>query len=174
MRRWRKVMYPLIGLLILVVFGLSLYQTYLLTFAADPTSYSGIPASAGLLPQDDIRGAFVQLKPGTDPRFVSNLVQLLETDTPGVVTTEQMLTLSADSIAGVVVNQIDIDPDTSQYRVYAVGKEPQDTVSERLSGGHMLLIKPSAGRWAPGSYLIDVPSGGMFDTSRLYYAFAIK
>jgi hypothetical protein len=167
-------MHPLIGLLILVVFALSLYQTYLITFAADPTSYSGIPAQDGLLPPDEYRGAFLQLKPGADPRFASNLVELLETDTPGVVTAEQMLTLSAESVAAVVVNQAAIDPDVNQYRVYAVGKEPQDTSAQRIASGHMLRITPNSGAWAPGSYLIDVPSGGMFDTSRVYYAFAIR
>ena len=93
MRRWRKVMYPLIGLLILVVFGLSLYQTYVADLRGRPDVLfrrAGLRRAAAAGRQ---RGAYVQLKPGANPRFPSNLVQLLETDTPGVVTAEQMLTL---------------------------------------------------------------------------------
>ena len=44
----------------------------------------------------------------------------------------------------------------------------------RLGGGRVLRIQPKSGLWAPGSYIVDVPSGGMFDTSRVYYAFGVK
>lgn len=174
----RKIIYGVIGVLILVVFGLSLYQTYLLNFGPDPITYSGVPAGANALPQEENRGAFLQLKPGVSPgaglHFPSNLVQLLETTEPGVVDAPKLLQIEGGALDAVIVHQATIDTGLDQYRVYAVGKDPQEMRVERLAGGRMVRIQPSAGPWQPGSYLVDVPSGGMFDTSRLYYAFAIK
>src|SRR5947199_331730 len=84
-RAWRLVMYPLIGVLILVMFGLTLYEFYVNEAGPDVSAYIGVPADNGVL-----------------------------------------------------------------------------------------RIQPKASLWAPGSYIVDVPSGGMFDTSRVYYAFGVK
>jgi hypothetical protein len=171
---WRKIMYPLIGILIVVVFGLSLVETYVTNFGPDPSPAIGVPAVGGVLPRDDQRGAYVQLKPGADSRFPSSLVQLFDSDTPGLFTSDEAVQLDAHAIDAVIVSQSTIDQDAAQYRVYAVGQETQETTAQRLNSGRMIRIQPKSGRWAPGSYVVDVPSGGMFDTSRTYYTFTIK
>jgi hypothetical protein len=171
---WRKIMYPLIGLLILIVFALSMYETYVTNFGPDPSSAIGVPSASGVLPRDDQRGAYVQLKPGADPRFPSSLVQLFDSDTPGIFTADETVQLDSHAIDAVIVSQSTIDPDATQYRVYAVAQDPQETVAERMNSGRMLRIQPKSGLWAPGSYVVDVPSGGMFDNSRVYYTFTVK
>jgi hypothetical protein len=132
-----------------------------------------VPPDAGDLPPADYKGAFLRLKPGADSRFPSNMVQLLETSQPGVVSDDKALYVDAAAIDAVLMNETVIG-DPTQYRVYAVGKEPQDTTTHLLGGGRVLSVQPTSGLWAPGSYIVDAPSGGMFDTSRVYYAFSIK
>ncbi|HMA38168.1 MAG TPA: hypothetical protein VKY74_27215 [Chloroflexia bacterium] len=172
--RWRKVVYPILALLIVAVFGLSLYEDYTLDAGPDVSAYMGVPADPGVLPRDDLRGGFLQLKPGADSRFPSSLVQLVETDTPGVITTTKALLVDGAAIHAVIIHQTTIDVNTGDYRVYPVAQDPPEMVTQRLPGGHILLILPKSGIWPPGSYVVDVPSGGMFDTSRVYYAFAVK
>ncbi len=174
LNNWRRVIYPLMAVLIVVVFGLSMYEDYVLNAGPDVSGYMGVPADPGDLPPADYKGAYLLLQPGANSRFPSNLVQLLETDTPGVITTTQVLQIDAKAVAAVLINQTSIDFDVSEYRVYAVAKEPQETTAVREGGGTVLKITPKEGLWAPGSYIVDVPSGGMFDTSRVYYAFNVK
>lgn len=174
LQTWRKIIYPLIGILIVVVFGLSLVETYVTNFGPDPSSAVGVPAVSGVLPRDDQRGAYVQLKLGADSRFPSSLVQLFDSDTPGIFTTDETVQLDGHAIDAVIVSQSTIDQDMTQYRVYAVGQETQETTAQRLNSGRMIRIQPKSGLWAPGSYVVDVPSGGMFDTSRTYYTFTVK
>jgi hypothetical protein len=166
-------MYPLIGVLLLVMTGLAIYGQYQINFAADPIAYSCIPSEAGNLPRDDIRGAFLQLKPGADPRCPSNLWQLLELTESNVVPTDKMLPISGAAIEAVIINQASIDADMSSYLVYATGQPPLALTTQRLREGRLLRLQPKSGGWDTGNYQIDIPSGGMFDNSRLYYAFAV-
>src|SRR5437763_16850756 len=78
-KTWQLIVYPFLGLLALVMFGLSLYELYVQEAGPDVSTYIGVPAHNGALPPADYYGAFLLLKPGAVPRFPSNLVQLLET-----------------------------------------------------------------------------------------------
>lgn len=161
------------GVLMLAVFGLSLYQLYLFNFAPNPSTYSGVPAQPGIMPRDDNRGVFLQLVPGSDGRFPSNLVQLLETTAPDAVAPDIALRVKQGTVAAIVVNQAVID-DPQDYRVYRPGQsEDYQFDTQRLPGGKLLTALPRDGRWLPGQHLVDVPSGGMFDTGRFYYTFVI-
>src|SRR5262249_34550443 len=82
MSAWRRIMYPLIGVMILVVFALSVYEAYVNVAGDDVRAFIGVPMDTGDLPPADYKGAYLRLKPGADPRFPSNLVALLETSQP--------------------------------------------------------------------------------------------
>ncbi|MGI8588100.1 MAG: hypothetical protein ACR2M0_10500 [Chloroflexia bacterium] len=169
----RKIIYPLMAVMMVAVFGLSLYENWAIN-NSDASPFLGVPAQPGILPRDDDRGAFLQLHPGSDSRFPSSLVQLIESDQPDLAKSDRILQVDGASVDSVVINQASIDVDTIDYRVYPVGKEALPITSTRMPGGKLLLMRPKSGEWTPGAYLVDVPSGGMFDNSRVYYAFTIR
>ena len=170
---WRKVVYPLMVVMFLSMLGLSIYEIYVQEAGPDASAYIGVPPDNGDLPPADWYGGFLRLKPGADTRFPSNMIDLFETNQPGVVSDDKALYVDGAAIDAVLINATVIG-DPTQYRVYAIGKEPQETTTRLLGGGRVLAIQPTSGLWAPGSYIVDAPSGGMFDTSRVYYAFSIK
>ncbi len=167
-------MYPLIAVLMLVVFGFSLYGTYQINFGPDMAPYKCVTADQGALPRDDMRGAFIQLKPGSDARCPTDLWQLVELTESGVVPQDAMLQVPASAIDAILINQVSLDPDTSAYTVTATGQPPVPTTAQRLRADRLLRLQAKAGTWDVGAYEINAPSGGMFDNSRFYYAFAVK
>lgn len=167
-------MYPIIGVLMLAVFGFSLYGTYQMNFGPDMSAYKCVTGDDGALPRDDMRGAFIQLKPGSDPRCPTNLWEMVELTDSGMVPVESMLQISASTIDAILINQVSLDPDTTTYTITATGQPPVPTTAQRLRNDRLLRLQPKAGTWDVGAYEIDVPSGGMFDNSRFYYAFAVK
>ena len=167
-------MYPLIGIMMLMVLGFSLYGTYQINFGPDMAPYKCVTGDVGALPRDDMRGAFIQLKPGSDARCPTNLWQLVELTESGLIPAETMLQVPAATIDAILINQVSLDPDTSSYTITATGQPPVPTLAQRLRNDRLLRLQPKAGTWEAGAYEINVPSGGMFDNSRFYYAFAVK
>ena len=167
-------MYPLIAVMMIIVFVLSLVGSYQVNAGQDTAAYKCVTGDDGALPRDDMRGAFIQLKPGSDARCPTNLWELLELTESGVVSAEGMLQVPAGAIDAILINQVSLDPDTSTYTITATGQPPVPTTAQRLRNDRLLRLQAQAGTWEPGAYEIDVPSGGMFDNSRLYYAFAVK
>ncbi len=167
-------MYPLIAVLMLIVLGFSLYGGYQINFGPDTAPYKCVTGDEGALPRDDMRGAFIQLKPGADSRCPTNLWELLELTDAGMVPAERMLQVPAAAIDAVLINQVSLDPDTSTYTITATGQPPVPTVAQRLRNDRLLRLQAKAGTWDTGAYEINAPSGGMFDNSRFYYAFAVK
>src|SRR5436305_12819626 len=106
-------MQSVIVILMLVLSGLAVYGWYQINVGPDPIAYSCIPAEADNLPRDDIRGAFLQLKPGADPRCASNLWQLLDLTESDVVSTDKMLPINGSAIDAVIINQCNMDIDAS-------------------------------------------------------------
>ena len=66
--------------------------------------------------------------------------------------------------------------DPQDYLVTRPGQTetaPYEMEYQEMPNGKILLITPKSGHWLPGLHQVDVPSGGMFDNSRLYYTFVI-
>ena len=159
------------GLLILAVIALSAYQFYIINFGPDAPAYSMFTTDETNLPLGDARGAFLQLDPNANQRFPTNLLGLLETETPGVVTTEQAVHLLPSELSAVVVRQSAI-ADSSDYRVYRLGAEAYPMTVERLANQVMVRVHPESGPWLPGDYIVDIPANGTFG-GREYYAFVV-
>ncbi len=158
----------------LLVLGFSLYGSYQINFGPDMAPYKCVTGDEGALPRDDMRGAFIQLKPGADARCPTNLWQLVELTESGMVSQDRMLQVPATAIDAILINQVSLDPDTSTYTITPTGLPPVATIAQRLRSDRLLRLQAKAGTWDTGAYEINAPSGGMFDNSRFYYAFAVK
>lgn len=157
--------------MILAVLGLSAYQVWVMNFGPDAPAYSLVIADQNNLPPGDARGAYLQLDGATNQRYPTNLVALLETQTPGVVAPEQAPHLAPNELRAVVIRQ-SVIADNSDYRVYRVAADPYTMGAERLPGGTMIRVFPEDRVWRPGNYIVDIPANGTFG-GRSYYAFIV-
>ena len=159
------------GLMIAAVLTLSAYQVWVMNFGPDAPAYSLVIADQNNLPPGDARGAYLQLDGATNRRYPTNLVALLETQTPGVVAPEQSPHVAPNELRAVVVRQ-SVLAESEAYRVYRVAAEAYPMTVERLPGGTMGRIYPQDGVWRPGNYLVDIPANGTFG-GRSYYSFMV-
>ena len=98
---------------------------------------------------------------------------MLETTEADAVPPDQALHVKASEVLAIVINQATLDA-ASDYKVTRPGKtDAYEFEAQRQPGGKILMLTPKDGKWLSGQHLVDVPSGGMFDTSRLYYTFVI-
>jgi hypothetical protein len=171
-RRVRNGVYIFLGLLTLAVVALSFAQLYLLYSAPTVLGNGSIRATDEGYPPDDRRGAFLVLNEHTNPAFAGNLVELLATTEPGVVSEEEGAHLRPSELKAILIQSAALsDPD--EYRVYRIGVQEPDTMQrERQPGGRVMLITPQNGTWAEGSYAIDIPAEGMYG-GRTYYQFYV-
>jgi hypothetical protein len=171
--RLRKAGYIFLGILTLVVLGLSIMEVWVIYSVDDFTAYGSAPAESNGFPQADQRGAFLILNEPHDPKFVGNLVTLLATTEPGVIEDSESAHLRAGELNAVLVQSAVVSSDVSDYRVYRLNDpSPEPMTYERQPGGKDLLVKPKDGTWGPGPYLIDIPAEGMFG-GRTYFQFTI-
>lgn len=159
------------GLMIVAVLALSVYQFYIVNFGPDAPAYALFTTDETNLPLGDSRGAFLQLDPATNKRFPTNIIGLLETETPGVVSSEQAVHLFPQELNAVVVRQ-SVIADNGDYRVYRIGEAQYPMQHERLPNGVMIRVFPADGAWLPGNYIVDIPTNGTFG-GRNYYAFVV-
>lgn len=173
-RRLSKPVYIFIAFLFVVALILSGIQVWVL-LTWDISGYSSIPATNMGLPPADQNGAFLALNQPHNPKYVGDLVQLLATTEPGVVTPEAGAHLLSREIKGVLV-QSDALSENAQYRVYLMdngipaSQLPMSYTA--VKAGTIMLIQPQSGQWMPGAYLVDIPSAGMFG-GRDYYEFYV-
>jgi hypothetical protein len=169
-RRITRVLTVLVGILILAVFALSLYQIYVINFGPDAGAFSFVVPDEGNLPPADARGAFLQLSAETT-QYGTQLIGLLETETPGVISPEQAFHVKPDALVAVAIRQSAI-ADNADYRVYRVAADSYPMGQERLPSGTVLRVFPEDGHWLPGNYIVDIPANGTFG-GREYYTFVV-
>src|SRR6476619_3581472 len=157
--------------MILTVLGLSAYEVWVMNFGPDAPASSLVVADADNLPPGDARGAYLQLDGAANQRYPTNLVALLETETPGVVAPEQAPHVAPNELRAVVVRQ-SVIADSSDYRVYRIAADPYAMGYDRLPGGTMIRVFPEDGVWLPGNYIVDIPANGTFG-GRSYYSFMV-
>ena len=171
-RRVRNGVYIFLGLLTVAVVVLSFVQLYLLYSAPDVSAYGSIRATAQGYPPEDRRGAFLVLNEHSNPAFAGNLVELLATTEPGVVSTEQGANVRPSELKAILIQSAALN-EPVQYRVYRLGVQEPDTMKrERQPGGRVMLIAPQNGTWAEGAYAIDIPAEGMYG-GRTYFQFYV-
>jgi hypothetical protein len=173
-RRLKHFYFGLVGLMAVAVLGLSLLQVWILSTADIAITTKGVQVDERGLPPADKRGVFLALKGGaSNPLYMSNLVELLATNEPGVIDEERGGHFAPNEIERLLIQSAVISRETSDYRVYRIGvEEKQKFKHTRQPGGKVLFIEPEAGRWEPGSYLIDIPAEGMFG-GRTYFQFYV-
>jgi hypothetical protein len=159
------------GLMIAAVLALSAYQIWVMNFGPDAPAYSLVIAGPDNLPPGDARGAYLQLDGATNQRYPTNLVALLETETPGVVAPEQAPHVAPNELRAVVIRQ-SVIADSADYRVYRIAAETYPMGYERLPTGTMIRVFPEDGVWRPGNYIVDIPANGTFG-GRSYYSFMV-
>jgi hypothetical protein len=170
-RRLRLLLPITAGVLILGVFGLTIYEIWFMNFGPDAAAYSYVVADPGNMPPEDARGAFLQLNAATNKRYPSNLIGLTETEEPGVISTTQAIHILPSEMDAVIVRQAAI-ADGSEYRVYPLAADSYPMTADTLSNGVMIRIYPTAGHWRPGFYMVDIPANGTFG-GREYYSFVV-
>lgn len=171
-RRLKRAGLISVGLLTVAVVVLSFVQLWVIYGAGDMQAYGAVLPDASGLPGPDQRGAFLVLNDVHSGQFPSNIVQLLATTDPGVVSPEEGAHLVPSELKGVLV-QSAIVGEPSDYRVYEIGTQDQAAMkATKQPGGRAMLVVPANGRWEPGAYIVDVPAEGMFG-GRTYYQFYI-
>ncbi|HET9496548.1 MAG TPA: hypothetical protein VFR15_20155 [Chloroflexia bacterium] len=171
-RRVRNGVYIVFGLLTVAVVALSFVQLYLIYSAPDVPGYGSIRATEQGYPPEDRRGAFLVLNEHNNPAFVGNLVELLATTEPGVVSPEEGAHVRSPELKSILIQSAALnEPD--QYRVYRIGvSEPDIFDRERQPGGRVMLITPKDGKWPEGAYSVDIPAEGMYG-GRTYFQFYV-
>ncbi len=169
-RRMTRVLTVITAIMILAVFAMSLYEVYIINFGPDAGAYSFVVPDEGNLPPADARGAFLQIT-GDTSRYGTNLIALLETETPGVITPEQAFHVKPTELSAVTIRQSAI-ADNGDYRVYRIAADEYPMGQERLPSGTVLRLFPQSGPWLPGNYIVDIPANGTFG-GREYYAFVV-
>ncbi len=170
--RWKKAIYIFLGLLAVVMVGLSFAQIWVMNSVDQIPGYGVVRASEQGLPPPDERGAFLVLNDAHNPNYPSTLVELLATTEAGVVDAKSGAHLLPGEVKAVMV-QSAVVSDGSEYRVYRIGDpSPEPMKFQRLTGGKQMLIEPKDGTWDPGPYIVDIPSEGMFG-GRSYFQFYV-
>jgi hypothetical protein len=171
-RKVRKGVYIFLALLGAAVITLSFVQLYFLYSAPDIPGYGNIRSTEQGYPPEDRRGAFLMLNEHNDPAYIGNLVELLATTEPGVVSSDQGAHVKPAELKAILIQSAALnEPD--QYRVYRIGvQEPDSMKRERQPGGRVMLITPQNGKWAEGAYSIDIPAEGMYG-GRTYFQFYV-
>ncbi|MFL5733207.1 MAG: hypothetical protein ACJ78Q_08405 [Chloroflexia bacterium] len=170
--RLKTGFFVLIGILTVSMVLLSLVELWVINTADNVTAYGAVEADGKGLPPADQRGAFLVLNEQHNPAYAGNLVELLATTEPGVVDTTAGAHLKPAELKSVLI-QSAILGEGSEYRVYRIGvPDEQPMKTARQPGGKLLYITPADGVWRPGSYLVDIPSEGMFG-GRTYFQFYI-
>jgi len=171
-RTLTKVMYVIIGVLMLVAIALSFVQLWVLYTAPDIAAYGSIQSNERGWPASDQRGAFVVLNEEHSPNYPGTLVALLATSSPGVVDETAGAHFLPSDVKSVLIQSAVIG-EGSEYRVYRIGEVEQDEMRHtRQPGGRVMTIEPKDGTWDPGAYVVDAPSEGMFG-GRTYYQFYV-
>lgn len=170
--RLRRGGYIIIGLLILVVFALSVVQVWFLMTTENVPAYGSIQANPQGQPPADDRGAYLLLNDPHNPKYAGDLLKLVETSEPGVVDQASEAHLLSREVNAVLLQSAAFGED-SDYRVYRLGQDTTGPMAHvRDPEAKQMRIRPQGGTWEPGDYLIDVPSEGMFG-GRSYFQFAI-
>jgi len=170
--RIRRGVYILLGVLLLVMVGLTIVQLWVLNTVDNMTAYGSVPAGSNGLPNPDESGAYVILNDDHNPIYQGNLVELLATTDPGVVDATQGAHLVSHEIKSLLVQSYELG-DPGDYRVYRIGDPTTDAMKyDEQPGNTLLYITPQSGQWQPGNYLVDIPTEGMFG-GRTYYQFYV-
>lgn len=168
----RRGVYIFLGLLTAAVVALSFVQIYVLYTVPNVQGYGSIQATESGLPPEDQRGAFLVLNEHENPAFAGNLVQLLATTEPGVVSSEEGAHVRPSELKSLLIQAAALN-EPQDYRVYRVGvHEPDALKKERQPGGRVMLIMPENGKWADGVYTVDIPADGMYG-GRTYFQFYV-
>lgn len=171
--RWRKPVYIALGILGLAMFIMSLVQVWVLLTFEDPAGYGAVQSNSEGMPASDQRGAYLRLRPGHDPTYVTDLVKLLTTTEAGVIDPTVGAHVKPGDIDAVLLQSSNISTEVTDYRLYIIADPEEYPIAyERETGGKSLLMRPRSGVWKPGAYQVDVPSDGMFG-GRDYYQFYV-
>ncbi len=170
--RLKRMGLIVIGLLTLAMITMTFVEAWVLSTVTDVPAFGASPADERGWPQPEARGAFLMLNEPHNPKFAGNLIELLATTEPGVVDSTQGAHLLPGEVKAVLVQSAILN-EGDQYRVYRIGVPELDKMNTRRQpGGKVMLVQPADGAWKPGSYLVDIPSEGMFG-GRTYYQFFV-
>lgn len=168
----QKLGYIIIAILIFAVLALAIVQLVIFSMAENVPAYGSVPADSRGWPAEDKRGAFLLLNQPHNPDYAGDLLELLATTQAGVVDEKSGAHLLPGEIKSILIQTAAMS-ENSAYRVNRLGVvEDQQMVYKRQPGGKVLLIENGAGAWAPGTYIVDVPSEGMFG-GRTYFQFYV-
>jgi hypothetical protein len=168
----KRTFLVLIGILTVTMVTLSFVQLWVLYTAKNVTAYGAVEANDKGWPKGDRRGAFLMLNQTHNPKYPSNLVELLATTDPWVVDEAAGAHVTPAELNSLLV-QSAIVSEGGEYRVYRNGDSEQiPTNAIRQRGGKVMIIEPKDGVWKPGVYLVDIPSEGMFG-GRTYFQFYV-
>ena len=167
----RKIGYAFVGVLTVAMLALSIAQPFM--FASDDLlAYGSIQADGRGLPADDKRGAFLVLNEPHNPTYVGDLVELLATTEAGVVDEHAGAHFLPGEVKSVLVQTAALN-ENSDYRVYRFNVEENQRMKyTRAPSGKIMYIENTNAAWEPGTYIIDIPSEGMFG-GRTYYQFYV-
>ena len=171
LRRLRPFLTIAAGIMILAVFGFTLYEFYIMNFGPDAPAYSYVVGDEQTLAAGDARGAFLEVKPSTTGTYASRLIGLLETETPGVIDASQAVHVLPGDLDAVLIRQSAL-ADPAEYRVYPLAGDVYPMAVDIQPNGVLARIHPQAGAWQPGNYIVDIPANGTFG-GREYYAFVV-
>jgi hypothetical protein len=168
----QKLGYIFIGILIFAVLALAIVQIVVFSMAENVPAFGSVPADSRGWPAEDKRGAFLLLNQPHNPAYPGDLLELLATTQAGVVDEKAGAHLLPGEIKSILIQTAAMS-ENGEYKVYRLAvPEDQKMVYKRQPGGKVLLIENSAGAWAPGTYIVDVPSEGMFG-GRTYFQFYV-
>ena len=166
--RLKRTFLVVIGILTVSMITLSFVELWVLNTAKDVTAYGAVQADDKGWPKGDERGAFLMLNQPHNPKYPSDLVELLATTDPWVVDEAAGAHVTPAELNTLLV-QSAILSEGSEYQVFRNGDSdqiPTNTIRQR--GGKVMIIEPKDGAWKPGAYLVDIPSEGMFG-GRTYF-----
>ncbi len=167
----RKVGYILVGIMAFGVLALSIVQPFVFS-GADVPAYGSIQPDGRGLPADDKRGAFLVLNESHNPAYPGTLLELLATTEAGVVDEKAGAHLLPGEIKAVLIQTAALS-ENRDYRVYRFNvDEGQQMKYRREPSGKLMYVETANGRWEPGTYIVDIPSEGMFG-GRTYYQFYV-
>jgi hypothetical protein len=170
--RLKTIFFVVMGILTVSMVLLSFVELWVLNTTQDITAYGAVQATDQGLPPPDQRGAFLVLNDAHSKLYPGNLVELLATTEPGVVDTKAGAHVAPAELKSVLVQSAILN-EGSDYKVYRIGEGVQDPMNTiRQPGGKVMIITPVSGTWKPGSYLVDIPSEGMFG-GRTYFQFYV-
>ena len=170
--RLKRTFLVVMGILMLSMITLSFVQLWVLNTAKNVTAYGSVEADDRGWPKGDERGAFLMLNQPHNPKYPSDLVELLATTDPWVVDEAAGAHVTPAELNSLLV-QSAILSEGSEYRVFRNGESEQiPTNTFRQRGGKVMIIEPKDGAWKPGAYLVDIPSEGMFG-GRTYFQFYV-